>query len=55
MNIQTMSEMELKALGYEFISQLEVLQNNLRAVNQELKNRVVKPEVKPEVKEEKKK
>jgi uncharacterized membrane protein YccC len=34
---------ELKALAYDHLSQIEFLQNNLRAINQELARRAQQP------------
>jgi len=38
---------ELKALAFDFISSLELTQNNLRAINQELARRAQLPQNKP--------
>lgn len=40
MNLGELSIIELKALAYDQIVQLELHQNNLKAVNQELENRL---------------
>ena len=47
MNIKEMSITELKALAYDTISQLEITQNNLRLINQEIKNKLDAPCSKP--------
>jgi len=40
MDLTTLSLIELKALGYDTISQLEQLTNNLRVINTELSKRL---------------
>lgn len=38
-NIQEVSEIELKSIAYDIISQLQLLQNQLNAINSELVRR----------------
>ena len=38
-NIDELSDIELKALAYDFIVQLELYNNNLKFITQELSNR----------------
>lgn len=46
-NISQVSTVELKALAYDQISQIELCQNNLRVINQELARRQGGPGVPP--------
>lgn len=38
-DIKTLSEVELKALGYEQVKLLQSIQNNINAIEQELRTR----------------
>lgn len=52
--LKDMSEIEIKALSYDQIAQIEQCKDNLKVLNQELVNRAkVVPEVTPEVIKEK--
>ena len=42
-NLQTMSDIELKALAYDHLAQLQQTQNNLNMINQELARRAQQP------------
>jgi hypothetical protein len=44
MNLKELSILELKALAYDVLSQLEANQNNLRLLNQEISSRNTAPQ-----------
>ena len=46
-NLQTLSDIELKALAYDHLAQLQQLQNNLNLINQELAKRASAPQPPP--------
>lgn len=46
-NLQTLSDIELKALAYDHLVQLQQAQNNLNIINQELAKRATKPSPMP--------
>lgn len=55
MNIKEMSVTELKSMAYDFLVQIDVVQSNLRMVNQEIQSRLqTTPEIEEKKEEDKK-